>query len=285
MRAAPIDSRFERAGKRHRFTARRLRVVEISNPAGPFVRVRLDGPALADFEASGPADHVRVYFPDPVTGILNGPTGLGPGEDGILPGAQPAFGRDFTPLTQLTEEGRLQSLEIDIFSHDAPGPAAIWAAGAKTGDELIVVGPRGSRRAPQQVGRIILIVDETALPSGGRWIADASVETEIDVIVTVSSSTLGNGEWVRDYLSAAADRPFGLHLSVEDPIRRLREVEFDKSTFVFAAGEAERLIAVRRYLKHDLGLPPYSFSISGYWKRGSVAFDHHAPIDPDDAAD
>jgi NADPH-dependent ferric siderophore reductase len=54
------------------------------------------------------------------------------------------------------------------------------------------------------------------------------------------------------------------------------------ATVAFLAGEATRLVSLRRYLRRELELPPEQVIASGYWKRGVVALDHHAPIDPAD---
>jgi NADPH-dependent ferric siderophore reductase len=48
------------------------------------------------------------------------------------------------------------------------------------------------------------------------------------------------------------------------------------------AGEATMLAPLRRYLRRELGLPAEQVSASGYWKRGIVNLDHHAPLDPSD---
>ena len=96
--AADPLSPFFRAGGRNRFTARRARVVGVEQVAPAMLRVRVTGPDFADFVSGGPADHVRVFFPDPVTGELVAPTAVGPAEDGIVRPDAPVHARDFTPL-------------------------------------------------------------------------------------------------------------------------------------------------------------------------------------------
>ena len=96
--AADPSSPFFRAGGRNRFTARRARVISVEQVAPVMLRVRVTGPDFADFVSGGPADHVRVFFPDPVTGELVAPTAVGPGEDGIVRPDGPVHARDFTPL-------------------------------------------------------------------------------------------------------------------------------------------------------------------------------------------
>lgn len=40
-------------------------------------------------------------------------------------------------------------------------------------------------------------------------------------------------------------------------------------------GEATSLKPIRRYYRHDLGLPRRQLVVDGYWGRGVVSFDHH----------
>lgn len=66
------------------------------------------------------------------------------------------------------------------------------------------------------------------------------------------------------------------------PAGALRGTEPGAGTFFFLAGEATSLIPLRRYLRRELGLPKEQVEVHGYWKRGVVALDHHAPLDPND---
>ena len=67
---------------------------------------------------------------------------------------------------------------------------------------------------------------------------------------------------------------------LDEALRSLGAIDDD--TFVFMAGEATTLAPLRRYLRRELGLPAEQVSASGYWKRGIVNLDHHAPLDPSD---
>jgi NADPH-dependent ferric siderophore reductase len=280
---ADPDSPFFRAGGRNRFTARRARVIGVEQVAPAMLRVRVSGPEFADFVSTGPADHVRVFFPDPATGELVAPVAVGPGEDGIVRPEAPVHARDFTPL-RAVRVGAEVAVDIDFYLHPSPGPAAVWASRARLGDELVVVGPRGSKGAPQGAARLVLVCDETALPSATRWAAEVPPTTMVDLVAI----TADTGDWVAEYVALTSGRAdVGIHHLVagtddDELIALVDDVGVDAATFVFAAGEATSLVALRRHLRRGLGLAPEQVALSGYWKQGTTGFDHHAPIDPAD---
>ena len=276
--------RFHREGGRHRFTARRGRVVSVTRVAPVMLRVRLEGADFADFVSEGPSDHARVYFPDPDTGEYNHPEPAGPGEDGIVRPEGPAYARDLTPL-HIVRDGDDVALELDVFLHPSPGPASRWAGQAKSGDELVVVGPRGSRAAPQGASRLLVFADETALPAAARFAREVPASTAVDVVAVTGD----DGAWVAEYVADAAGRSDIRVHHVDGPaegdalVEALAGVDpIDEGTFVFAAGEASALLPLRRHLRGTLNLPHEQVAISGYWRRGVVAFDHHTPVDPED---
>ena len=266
---------FERERTRHRFTARPATV-----PAVPavrdYLRVPLTGDIFADFVSTGPTDHMRVFFPNPVTGELVAP--VADGEDGIVRPAAQTFGRDFTPL-DVRDTGGTRTVDLDILRHDDAGPAALWAARAAVGDELVVVGPRGSVSAPQRADRALLVVDGTALPAASRFVRLLPESTAIDVLlfggVTEEAARASLGD-ARRYTVTEAQ------LDLTDEARDLAP---DAGTFVFAAGEASALTPLRRYLRRELGLSAAQAVVTGYWRAGVVAWDHHAPVDPFDPED
>lgn len=272
---------FIRASNRHRFAPRRASVLAVTPLQDAVVRVHLGGKDFHDFAATGPADHVRLYFPDPVTGELVAPVLSG---DGMTRPNEATISRDYTPLCPRQDGARGGSLDIDFMLHPNPGPATMWAQRATIGDQLVVLGPKGSRQAPQDASALLLICDETALPSATRWIRNVPNTTEITLIAQVMTDR----EWVDGYLATAPGAAPAFTLVVVEPgqlalssaVTSLGAIS--SSTFVFAAAEATSLVPLRRTLRRELGLPAEQVSMSGYWRRDVVAFDHHSPVDPAD---
>jgi NADPH-dependent ferric siderophore reductase len=243
--------------------------------------------SLDDFAALGPSDHVKVFFPDPATGVVTapslGPNGVHRPTDGVV------ISRDYTPRAFRPRSGsRPAELDIDFVLHSSAtdpaggGPASAWAASAQTGDQLAVAGPRASRLAPGACAHAILIADETALPAFSRWLELLPASTRITAILDAAD------ESVEDYLTPEQNQRASVEWvyridgpgQLEESVRSLGAVGED--SYVWAAGEATALIPVRRYLRHELGLSSDQLTVEGYWKRGITNLDHHAPIDPTD---
>ncbi|MHA3685255.1 siderophore-interacting protein [Leucobacter sp. HY1908] len=286
MTNVDLATRFAREGSRHRFTARTVSVTHVTEVAG-FIRVTLTSPELHDWASFGPSDHARTFFPDPATGALVAPAPAGPDIDGIVRPDAPMHGRDFTPINihEHPETGQ-RSFDIDILRHDNAGPAARWAAQAEVGDELVVVGPRGSRAVASAAPRVLCFVDATALPAAARWIsempADASVQVVVDASPEAGSDAVSQAE---EYLRAQCGRQVSVVGAAAGFAEAAAELSIDENTYVFAAGEAGSLVPLRRFVRHELKLPREQYAITGYWKSGDAAFDHHAPIDPTDLDD
>ena len=260
---------------------RRLQVSAVHRVVPNIVRVTLTGPELAGFVSAGPTDHVKVFFPDPSNGILTLPD-VGP--DGMQRGAQGVvISRDYTPRAVRTApDGRALELDLDLVTHGVNSPASAWAELAKVGDELGVAGPRGSRLVPDGIERLVIIADETALPATGRWLELLPAEVPVTALFYVVDESVES--YFDTATAARMDAEWITHLDgpaqLDESLRSLGRI--DAGTFVFLAGEADILVPLRRYLRHELNLPADQVAASGYWRRGIVNLDHHAPLDPSD---
>ncbi|MBX3195894.1 MAG: siderophore-interacting protein [Microbacteriaceae bacterium] len=263
---------FLRETVRHELVKRRVTVADVRPLAPSMVRIALAGPELEGFRALGPADHVKVFFPDPASGELT----LERGEGVVI-------SRDYTPLAVTVDAAGATTLDLDFVLHGDEGPASTWAASAQPGDELGLGGPRGSRLVPEGLGRLLVIADETAFPATRRWLDLVPESVPVTGIFDVADDSLDG--YFDDLPGAARLEAERLYREdgpgqLEEALRSLGPIAED--TFVFLAGEATALIPLRRYLRHELGLPGEQVSASGYWKHGIVNLDHHAPLDPSD---
>ncbi|MPV37630.1 siderophore-interacting protein [Georgenia subflava] len=267
---------------RHPLVFRRLTVLRRTGLGGNLLRLTVGGADLAGFVATGPGDHVKLFVPDPATGELHVPT-VGP-DGGIQRPAVPATVRDYTPRAVRPGE-----LDIDVVLHEHAGPVSAWAAAARPGDPLAIGGPRGSQLVPTDADHFLLGGDETALPALARWLELVPAGVPVDVLVEASHPSAG------EYLAEVA-RPEH-HVQVldragADPGSTTVLADAARSAavrpgtgFAWFAGEAGSLVPLRRWLRNDSAFDRRNTKVDGYWKRGIVALDHHAPIDPDDPED
>lgn len=276
---------------RHPLVVRRCRVGAVTRLTPSMVRVTLVGDELIGFVSDGPTDHVKVFFPHPVSGVLSAPS---TGPQGLVPPDGEAIVRDYTPRAfRAVGASGGPELDLDLVLHGDAGPASAWAARAALGDELVVAGPRGSSLLPESATSFLLGADETALPAVARWLTllaadrpDARVRVLAEVAGAQDEIMLVGADGTA--LRPAADvtwlhrgaAPAGTSGALEGAVRALGPL--DGGCFVWFGGEAGSLLGVRRYLRHELGLLRDRAEASGYWRRGTAGLDHHAPIDPTD---
>jgi NADPH-dependent ferric siderophore reductase len=265
---------------RHPLAVRRVTVVEVDREVPGMSCVTFGGPELEGFASEGPADHVKVFFPDPFTGTLVAPATTAGGPASGAGGAPLA--RDFTPRWSGAGPDGSPRLRIDFVLHGDAGPASAWATQAQPGDELVIAGPRGSKLLPEGMSRLLLVADESALPAVSRW------RERVPGGVPVEALLIVHDEAVAEYLPAElADRARIEWLpatarpeEIESSVREMADGA-DERAFAFLAGEATMLVPLRTLLRGLLPDGRDQVAASGYWRRGVAGLDHHAPLDPD----
>lgn len=273
--AAPVLLVRERV--RHTLAVRHLTVARTERLSTHLLRVTLSGDALDGFVSDGPTDHVKLFVPDPATGVLHAPS---VGLEGMVRPDQPPLVRDYTPRAVRPGE-----LDLDFVLHGTPGPVSGWAASAKEGDAVAIAGPRGSHLVPRAADHLLLGGDESALPAIARWL-EMTPGVPADVLVELThrddeaylADVLRPEHEVR-YLYRGDVAP-GRSTVLADAARTLPVR--GGTGYAWFGGEAGSLVPVRRWLRQESGFTRGNFAVSGYWKLGEVAFDHHAPIDPED---
>ena len=156
-----------------------------------------------------------------------------------------------------------RALVVDVVVHEH-GLVTEWAQRDCVGDLVGLSSPKGSFDLPADAGWVVLVGDLTALPAIGR-IAEsvalpltAYVESYVDAPVTWLDPP-ATGE------SALADLVSGLDWP-EGP------------GYFWMAGESAQMRAIRRHLRHDLGMPSTAYDVMGYWR--SVAARQPRAVDP-----
>ncbi|ASW55460.1 siderophore-interacting protein [Plantactinospora sp. KBS50] len=247
----------------HDLTPRLLEVRRVTRLTPGMVRVTLGGEQLDGFRYAAPDDHVKVFFPAPGAELPVMPT---LGEDGLEPpppGAPLPTYRDYTVRYLRRDE---RELDIDFALH-GHGPGASWAARARPGQRLGILGPRGSTMVPYTFDWYLLGADETALPALGAWLEALPAAATVLALAEVAGAAerqpvAREVTWLhRDRGESLADAVAALELPPGDG-------------YVWIAGEATGLRPVRRDLR-GRGLNRDWLEIDGYWKRGVVNLDHH----------
>lgn len=266
--ASPAGGQPGEAPQRVRYPLRFrvLDVRQVQRITPHLVRVTLGGEALEGFTSLGFDDHVKLFFPDPVTGALAVPT-LEPDGPVWPDGAKPVM-RDYTPRRF---DAAARTLEIDFALHLA-GPATRWAEQASPGQRLGVGGPKGSFIVPTGFDWHLLIGDDTALPAIARRLAELPAGARAEVLAEVDgpddhvafdSAAEVEVTWVHRASAAAGG------LLLLDALRRLR-----MPTGFFHAWigcESAQTKALRAHLVSDCRANPKFIRASGYWRQGSAA--------------
>ncbi|WJF90262.1 siderophore-interacting protein [Paraburkholderia bonniea] len=249
---------------RHTLKTRLLQVKRVSHVTPKLVRVTFGGEALHDFESASFDDHLKVFFP---------PEGAAPfalphaGPDGLVfddSQPRPAM-RDFTPRRY---DQAACELDLEFALHDA-GPATRWAAQATVGQYLGIGGPRGSMIIPTEFDWHWLIGDETALPAIARRLEELPASAQVYTVIEIADPSCQVSFTTQARLHAtwlprnAADAASPL-------VAALRQLPQPSGEgYVWAAGEAAAMRAVRQYLRDERGIDKSRIRAAAYWRRGA----------------
>ncbi|RQT87399.1 siderophore-interacting protein [Burkholderia cepacia] len=254
---------------RHTLKFRLLQVLRVHAVTPHLLRVTLGGPDLADFESASFDDHVKVFFPPPGAERPAMPT-LGANGPEFPEGEPRPVARDFTPR-RFDRAARELDLEF-VLNH--PGPASQWAAQARVGQWLGIGGPRGSFVVPTGFDWHLLIGDDTALPAVARRLEELPAGVRAAVVMEVADRTAQIAFDTRADVHeiwrfrAEADAANGDAL-----LNAVRDLPLPPSGdgYVWAAGEALSIRAVRQHLTGERGVDKSRIRAAAYWKRGAAA--------------
>jgi len=240
----------------------RVEVADITPLTPGMVRIVFTGEGLEGFESSGVGDeYLRLFLPPEGHGE---PTLPEPTEDGywrFAEDAEPAAVRTYTVRDWDADARRLT---LDFVVHDG-GVAARWALGAVRGNVAGVNTPRGLYAPRDDIAWQLLVADATGLPAALRLAGNPPVGVRTRVVIEVAGAedeqqvTLPAGVefvWVHGGNGHGPSR-------LEEIVRANRLPR--EPGYVWVAGEARAARAIRRYLRHELGLAADAYKVVGYW--------------------
>lgn len=197
------------------------------------------------------------------------------------PSARPTV-RTFTVRAVDRETGELT---VDMVVHG--GFAAQWALSAEPGTPVGVVGPLGGT-LPHAAGPYLIAGDHCALPAIARWLEELPGEATGHVYIEVP----GPGDEV------PLTHPQGVEVTwlhrpgaagegtlLQGAVLASPALPVTPDTFAWVAAESGTVLALRRHLREDRGLPARQTLLAGYWKRGVDEKTYHDAAHYDHAPD
>ncbi|GAA4488214.1 siderophore-interacting protein [Actinoallomurus oryzae] len=252
-----------------------VHVVRAERLGPTMVRITFGGGGLAGLTCGGRDQRIKVFLPHPHQETPVVPTGdddwyarwraMDPDVRAVM--------RTYTVSGQRREP---EEFDVEFALHGDGGPASRWAASARPGDRVAVLGPTTEDnggvdfRPPPDTGWVLLAGDETALPAltgildwlppGTRaraWIEVPHAEdirrlpTEADAEIT----------WlVRGQAGSAVEAIRAAALPAGVP-------------YAWIAGEAGAVRTLRRHLVGERGFDRRAVTFTGYWRRGATEED------------
>lgn len=172
-----------------------------------------------------------------------------------------------TPRTYTVRQVGDDWIDVDFVLH-GHGAAARWAANATPGETIGVSEPGTIYDRTDEFRRQLLLADATGLPAVARICeqtpSDVSTTVVVEVPLAADSQELSSAgplqvRWLPGTGNGIAPSRLGAELR-----RALASESRPDETYVWAAGEAREIRAIRRSLRHEHGRTPSSYKVLGY---------------------
>lgn len=251
-------------------------VVATRRLSDTFVRITFAG-GLERFRPIGPDDFVHLLLPPPGRRGLTIDASFRWTDYEAMPEADRPVGAYYTVRRFCRTTGRL---DCDVYLHDPAGPASRWAAHAAPGDPAALWGPRSAWHPPASATDWLLVTDETGLPAVAaileRRPPGLPVRVVAEVDTTAGLPALPCDPDVQLTRLHRDRRHAGTTTLLVDAVRQAPP---SPATYVWGGAESRAVSAVRRHVRHEVGLAREQVSLTPYWRHASHAAD---PIDADD---
>lgn len=235
------------------------------------LRVTVTGEELKGFPEDQNGTHIKVFFPNRESGILQLP--YMENETVIWPEHKPV------PRAYTVRKYRADTneLDIDFVIHGTNSPGGGWAINARHGSQIGLVGPAGPDPLIEPADWHIIAGDLTAVPAISAILEVLPSDTQGYVFIEIDDPEDEHpidhprGITVKWLLREASSD----HTLLKEAITGLTAPTGASVLSAFIAGENESVIACRKQLKDEYKLSRKSMYAIPYWKRGKDEEAYH----------
>jgi NADPH-dependent ferric siderophore reductase len=162
-----------------------------------------------------------------------------------------------------------KELWVDFVAHGDNGPASFWANRATRGSLLSIGMKESNKPLFPAADEYLFAGDSTALPVIAAMLEQLPEHVSVKVILEVYGKEDEIGLYSKANMSI--EWVYNPTPEKESPLAEtIRNTILPGSKgFVFVAAEYETVKNLKRYFREELILPPESYSVVSYWKRGS----------------
>lgn len=297
-----------------------ITLIRRTQVSASLVKFTFNGPDVGQMTTYAPDQRIKLFFPegggtlDPLFEIAKLEEHDWYGAYRALPDAQRPSMRTYTIRALRPERAEV---DVEFVLHGDNGPASRWAMRARPGDRLAMTAPVANAegpklgyewKPPQNVRRILIIADETALPAAAgilETLDDLPLKPRVEALFEVPRSDdvqalpyAAKLHWLaRDTelscqhgeLLMRAVRDIDLHkeiqalggtpttaISNEDnvdedgPLWEPATLDDSAPFYAWVAAETKVAMQLRRYLVNECGLPKQYVTSMGYWRLGKA---------------
>ncbi|BDR16644.1 siderophore-interacting protein [Vibrio sp. STUT-A11] len=235
------------------------------------IRVTFGGDDLIGFPENRNGGHIKVFFPNQESGILQLPIRY---EDRVEYPEHKPVPRAYSVRKYHHESNEL---DIDFVAHGEGSPGSGWAINAQEGDQLGVLGPGGPDPLLQPSDWHILAGDLTAVAAISAILEELPEYAKGAVFIEVCSfddvHEIKHPTGVSlNWLKIDDEQPA---MTLLNGIKMTGEPEEVCSVSAFIAGENRSVINCRKYLSDKYKLKKQSLYAIPYWKRGNTEEAYH----------
>lgn len=269
------------------YSAFQVSVRRKQQPSPGFIRVTLAGSELQNFGPWGLDQRIKLVLPMedgsmPEFGLLEEPTPHPKywyARWRNLPESARNALRTYTPSAIRPERAEI---DVDLYIHEPAGPASRWALNCEPGERLVITGPdvRAGQTGygihfapPEDLRRLLLVGDESALPAINNIISAIDPDTDTAVLLELADPRdnllpTGAARLETTIIQRGAVAGEALETAVRTWGDSQPEPLGDAGFYAWIAGEATATTNIRRYLTQHLGVPREHVTFQGYWKLG-----------------